>query len=52
MWMEIGLLLFFGMIPVVVVIAVFEVSTRKRLRDLKLRADRDWHASRELRSPE
>jgi hypothetical protein len=50
--MEIGLLLIVGMIPVVVIITVSEVSARRRLRDLKLRPERDWHASRDLRSPE
>jgi hypothetical protein len=50
MLMEMGLLFSVGMIPVIVIIAIFEVCARRRSRDL--RAERNWQASRDLRAPE
>jgi hypothetical protein len=52
MWMELGLFGMAGMIPVVVIIAIFEKIVRNRARNSKpLDTTKEWVASRDLQAP-
>jgi hypothetical protein len=52
MWMELGLLGAAGLLPVIVVAAVFEGANLRRARDVEPSAHNDWVFSSGLRSPD
>jgi hypothetical protein len=52
MWMELGLLGAAGLLPVIVVAAVFEAANLRRAREVEPPARNDWVFSAGLRSPD
>jgi hypothetical protein len=52
MWMELGLLGAVGLLPVIVVVAVFKAANLRRAREAEPPARNDWLFSPGLRSPD
>jgi hypothetical protein len=52
MWMELGLLGAAGLLPVIVVVAIFQAANLRRGRKIGPSPDRNWVSSSELRGPD
>jgi hypothetical protein len=52
MWMELGLLGAVGLLPVIVVVAIFQAANLRRARKIGPSPDRNWLSSSELRGPD
>lgn len=52
MWMELGLLGAVGLLPVIVVVAIFQAANLRRGRKLGPSPEHDWLSSSELRGPD